>query len=43
MWDRKRIELEFGTNLDTGLTTEQAKEKLIKEGLNELTDKKKVS
>lgn len=43
MWDRQRIEKEFNTNQDTGLTTAGAKEKLIKEGLNELTDKKKVS
>jgi len=43
MWDRPRLEKEFGTSLDKGLTSEQAKDKLIKEGLNELTDKKKVS
>ena len=43
MWDRERIEKEFGTSMDKGLTSEQAKDKLVKEGLNELTDKKKVS
>ena len=43
MWDRERIEKELGTNLDSGLTSDQAKDKLVKEGPNELTDKKKVS
>lgn len=43
MWDRERIEKEFHTNFEKGLTSEAAKDKLVKEGLNELTDKKKVS
>lgn len=43
MWDMERIEKEFATNHTTGLSSEVAKAKLDKEGLNELTDKKKVS
>ena len=43
MWDRERIEKEFHTNFEKGLTSEAAKDKLVKEGLNELTDKTQVS